>query len=162
MMCLQKMYVSDVMSAGEWLWLPSLPPQSPPHQAVFLQPEFSVSLFHVVLRFSRFGQDLCAPSLYFFRSGFPCCFLLLHFGFALTSFFSWRGWRCERSGVGCRRRESAVTFLPASCLPQSRAHHHLLPHPTPPAARGSWWAAGPGREAAWAAPAPKLGLPRAK
>lgn len=39
------------------------------------------------LAFPRFLQDFCALPLDFFLSGFPRCFLLLQFGFALFFFF---------------------------------------------------------------------------
>lgn len=55
-----------------------------------LQRTFLLSFLHG-LAFSRFLQVLCtlAVLLHFFLSGFPDCFLLLHFSFALISFLSW-------------------------------------------------------------------------
>lgn len=66
MVWLQKIYLLDVMSAGEGLWLLSL---APPPQAVLLQPDFCVFLFHEVLCFLDF-YTLC-PILLALSFRFP-------------------------------------------------------------------------------------------
>lgn len=174
MVWLQEICFSDVMSAGEWLWLLSFFPHLSCVAPAWI---FLVSLFHMVLCFLAFYRTF-VPHLCFFFPGFLCCCLLLHFGFALISFLSWyRQLHTEGAGwVGWSSAERATILLGASHLP-IQSTSSALPHLTPYTSRGSQGAHGAGF-VAWVAPeagfaayaqllalvwaVPKLSLPRTK
>ena len=162
MMRLQEMCFLGVMSAGGWLWLLSL------HPLCSSSLNFLCVSFPLGLVFSSFFTGFCAPSISFL-SGFPCCLLLLHFGFAFISFLLLYSWTCKRSGLGCRSAESAVTFLGASPLLCTHPEHIVACSRIHHCCQGSRWAPGAGRDAVLhaqpltaAQTVPKLCLQRAE
>lgn len=167
MMWLQLICFSDVMSASEWQWVCFVLvlfwflfcffffPLSYVVPAWIL----CVSLFHLVFCFLDFHRTF-VPCLYFFLSGFPCCFLFLQLGFALLFFFiSSRdtvSWTCEGSRVSCRVQNVLAPILGASFLPHSEnivICSHIYHHPLPK---------HPGGLTELVGTMPKRSLPRAK